>query len=167
MAYVMDPHKLALCVNNSAPDVAYKVLSNWHYYAANHFRFKDPVDVLHPVLMVSKTAIPDNWKQFNYAHIDTFNRFYYAKFICENAGMLLYQLDVDPLTTYIDSLIQRSYMIERSAKSVKANSLLFADSERPVQANKQVERFTDNLLLTLPETTGGGYYLTVSGGAAT
>lgn len=153
--------ELKLGINNSMPAVAYKNVTSWHTYATNHFRLKDPVDVLEPVILVSKTAIPDNWKQFNYARIDTFNRYYFASFVCENAGMLEYKLSVDALSTYIDSILKQSFEIERAANSNKGNSQLYADQERPLQINKQIDH---KRLLILPQHSGGGYYMTVSGG---
>ena len=168
--YLTEDHQVAFFVNNSAPDVAYKNLSNPKWYKkddTHYFRYKEPIDHLRPEIYVNKDSIHANWMKYNYAHINMFNRFYFMKYVAEEAGMLRYQLTVDPLSTYIDNLKGLQFEIERAAHTNKGDQLLFADPERPLQANKFVERYSSNLLLTLPEDSGGSYYLTVAGGVST
>lgn len=156
--------QLTLYQNTSDPKRAYKNLANALNFADNAFSFKDPVDSLHPVLLISKAALGDSWWQYNYAKIPKFNnRYYFAKFITQRGELMEYQLDVDALSTYANALIKNSYELER-CESNKSSSLKFADAERPMQADKYI---VSKVIGSLDQTSGGIYTLTVAGGAAT
>jgi hypothetical protein len=155
--------QLYLYCNNSDPKKAYKSLTNGHSYSGGSFSFKDPTDVLNPVLQISKASVGDDWQILNYAYIPKFgNRKYFMSFKADRGEILEYDLHVDVLSTYADKLLTQKFELER-AETNKASSLKFADAERPLQADKWVGYF---LIGALDETTGGTYTLTVAGGAA-
>lgn len=158
--------ELTFSVNTSAPYVAYKNITNDKKLADDNVKMKDPCEVLAPVLLVKKSALGSNWNKYNYVTIPMFGRKYFARFTAERGGLLEFQCRVDALSTYIDALIGSSFEVERAYNSGKAESLLFADTERPLQINKKIERDPSQRLLILPQNTGGGYFLTVSGGAS-
>lgn len=153
--------QLTLYQNNSDPKKAFKTLTNELNFDDNAFNFKDPLDSLNPVLLISKAALGDSWWIYNYARIPKFNnRYYFAKFITQRGELMEYQLSVDALSTYAGQLVDKSYELER-CESNKASSLLFADPERPMQANKYI---VAKVIGSLDEVTGGTYTLTVAGG---
>ena len=155
--------QVSLYCNNSDPKKAYKSLTNQHDFEDNAFSFKAPVDVLNPVLQISKSAVGDDWQILNYAYIQKFgNRRYFMTFKADTGTMLEYDLHVDVLSTYADQLLATSFELER-AETNKATSLKFADPERPMQADKWVGYF---VIGALDETSGGTYTLTVAGGSA-
>lgn len=160
--------ELTLYVNNSPPNYAYKNLSNAINIAANSCRMKDPMDILNPVIQISKARFgADAWvnhNQYNYCKIPAFGRSYFVKYVADLGEIVELQCNVDVLSTYIGSLINKSFEVERASNSNKGDSLLFADAERPLQINKRTEREKAQRLLIFPENTGGGYYLTVAGG---
>lgn len=153
--------QLTLWQNNSDPKKAYKTLTNRLNFDDSSFSFKEPVDSLNPVLLISKAALGESWWQYNYAQIPKFNnRYYFAKFVTQRGELMEYQLSVDALSTYAGQLVGKSYELER-CESNKASSLLFADPERPMQANKYI---VAKVIGSLDEITGGTYTLTVAGG---
>lgn len=155
--------QLTLYTNNSDPKRAFKSLANNKDFAGGTFHLKDPLDSLHPVIQISKEALGDQWWLYNYARIPKFNnRYYFAKFITQRGEIMEYQLDVDALSTYATALCQKSFELER-CESTKASSLKFADSERPMQADKWA---VFKVIGNLDETTGGIYTLTVAGGGS-
>ena len=155
--------QLTLYTNNSDPKRAFKSLANAKDFGGGTFHLKEPLDSLHPVIQISKEALGENWWLFNYARIPKFNnRYYFAKFITQRGEIMEYQLDVDVLMTYKTELIKRSYMIERCESSL-SYSLKYADSERPMQADKWA---VFKVIGNLDETTGGIYTLTVAGGGS-
>ena len=155
--------KLKFWVNNSAPYVAYKNKTNAK--EIDSAKLKDPSDVLSPVLMINKTALGDGWANYNYVEIPMFNRKYFASFVADRGGILEFKCHVDVLSTYAGKIVGSTFEIERAYSSGKAESLLYADTERPLQINKRIERDPAQRLLILPQSTGGGYFLTVAGGA--
>ena len=155
--------QLTLYTNNSDPKRAFKSLANNKDFGGGTFHLKDPLDSLHPVLQISKEALGDHWWLYNYARIPKFNnRYYFATFKTQQGEIMEYQLDVDVLSTYAIELCNRSYEIERCI-SKKSRDLLFADPERPMQADKWA---VFKVIGNLDETTGGIYTLTVAGGGS-
>lgn len=157
--------EVSFYINNSDAKKAYKNLTSKQTFAVNHFRLKEPVDQLHPVLLIKKEAFTIGWAGYNYAQIPAFgNRKYFARFVAENAGMQEWQLDVDSLSTYADQLCSKTQAFElERAQSNKGKALKFPDAERPIQADKYTAY---RVIGNLDETSGGIYTLTVAGGAA-
>ena len=152
-----------LYTNNSDPKKAYKNLSNAKGYEPGHFSFKDPLDSLRPVLLVTKESLGTDWWKYNYARIPKFNnRYYFARFVTQRGELMEYQLTVDALSTYADVLTQRSYELER-CESNKALKMKYADAERPLQSDKII---VCKVIGNLDETSGGIYALTVAGGGS-
>lgn len=159
--------KLEFSINTSPPNYAYKNLTNTIIIPANECRMKEPVDVLNPILQIKRDRFAGTWSGYNYVKIEAFGRCYFAKFKADLGQFLDFECNVDALSTYITQLVGKSFEVERASNSNKGDSLLFADTERPLQINKKIERAPAQRLLILPQNSGGGYFMTVAGGAAT
>lgn len=156
--------EVILYVNNSDPKVSRKNLSN-EVKITQTFRIKEPVDVLRPVFTLARSTMENQrsaWNTYNYCKIPAFgNRQYFMTTKALNDSTVECTCEVDVLSTYIDTLRGMQFEVERSESSNMANSFLYADEQRPLQANK----FTQLVPLgKLDETTGNNYVLTVSGG---
>ncbi len=128
------------------------------------FRIKEPSSVFNPEILLSRETVGDKYAAVNYAYVPKWERWYFIDDIIEeNDGLIRYRMSVDVLMTYADKILASQQEVIRSEK---INSMLFADSERPVQSQKYIT-YTDPAkgeFGAFPEATGDNYFLTVAGG---
>jgi len=132
------------------------------------FRLKEPVDVLKPVVTISRDTLGKNWAKANYAQIPMFGRFYFINNPGTlHDGLVTYELSVDPLQSYMGDLLNTPFEISRSES---VNSKDYIDPEKAIIQRRVVQY--------LPAKNAGGtaqgvpqsaantkkYFITVAGG---
>lgn len=69
-----------------------------------------------------KIMIEGDCKEYNYAYIPFFNRYYYISDIVVNKGILqTVQFDVDPLQSFMESILNSKAIIKRTGDTSKVN----------------------------------------------
>lgn len=154
--------------NNSDRKALKKDLVKQYEVNGRAFQFKEPFDILEPVVDLSMDKIEaqgGDWTSINYIYLPKFKRYYFAEAQTVANRIIRYKLSVDPLQTYQTQLLGSSFMIARSKDK---NSQWYIDSERPIQSNHILD--TKNYKWgSIPDVVGDNrrnYYVTVSGGAA-
>lgn len=122
---------------------------------------KEDTSLFKPTMVVSKSALGNDWATANYAYIPDFGgRYYFIDDIEALTGSrLAFHLSIDPLKTYAAQLMGTSFMIARSETN---GSPYFIDAEKALQSTKIVNY---HIINPIPQDlTGNKYVLTVSGG---
>ena len=121
---------------------------------------KDDTSLFKPTMIIDKSKLGDQWPFANYAYIPDFGRYYFIDDIEALTGnRVAFHMTIDPLYTYADSLMGKSFLIARSETN---GSAFFIDAEKALQSTKTVEY--DILGNVRQDTTGNKYVLTVAGG---
>ena len=122
---------------------------------------KENTSLFKPTMVVTKSALGENWASANYAYIPAFGGRYY--FIDDIEAMpgdrMAFHMTVDVLKTYSGAIMGTPFMI---ARSEDINSPYFVDSERLIQSKKLV--YYKRLGNITQSTTGNKYTITVAGG---
>lgn len=116
---------------------------------------KEMKDVLTPSFSITADAVPE-WLNANYAYVDTFNRYYFAKLSVDTAGRLAVECNVDPLTSNKREIRMVNCVILRQEYNY---SPYFQDAELAKRVNR---KFIYRQIGTLPAAATN--YLTVDGG---
>lgn len=121
---------------------------------------KEDTSIIRPTIIVSKDRLADEWPRANYAQITDFGRFYFIEDVEALTGnRLAFHMKEDPLYTYADDLMGKSFLIARSESD---GSPYFIDAEKALQSTKLVSYKIFGHITQ--DTTGNKYVLTVSGG---
>mgnify|MGYP007022142028 CR=1 FL=1 len=122
---------------------------------------KEDTSLFSPVMLVSRSALGENWAAGNYADIPEFGgRYYFIDDVTAATGnMLEFHLTVDPLMSYAGKIMGTAFQI---ARSEDLSSPYYVDTEKPLQTSKFVEK---HILGHIPQDlTGNKYVITVAGG---
>lgn len=118
--------------NTSAPN---KMVKNLTANGTFTGVLKGPCDILNPVIMIDSATYPEN---LNYAYIEQFKRYYFVTdIICEINGLYTLQMQVDPLTTYRQSISGKTAVIARQENSF---DLYIPDADFKVEQRTRTQR---------------------------
>lgn len=123
-------------------------------------QLKEPVNIMEPEIIISKSSIGPNWNRVNYAYIPEFKRFYFIDSPGTlHDGLLTFRLSVDPLKTYSAGLLNTPFMI---ARSESLNSPWYIDTEKALIQRRVVSY---KKIGEIPQaSTGKKFAITVAGG---
>lgn len=117
--------------NVSIPNKATKKLTALESYTGTH---KGPCDIINPVITIETTNYPTN---LNYAYIEMFKRYYFVKNItCEINGLFTLEMQVDPLSSYINAIINKLAVI---ARQENVYNLYVADADFKVEQRTRTQ----------------------------
>lgn len=123
--------------------------------------WQDATSFLHPTF---KFAKDDDLLAYNYAYIPRFNRYYFITDIIPDGVYTVCRLDVDPLESNKDAILNSTQLIGRQEKDF---NLYLIDSEIPAYQSEKYA--TDTFPLTPFNTNGskllnGKIFTLVTGG---
>lgn len=140
--------------NSSDPFVVFKKIT---HVATVTAQFTESTAIDTPELLLDMQT---NIKNFNYAYIETFGRYYFCKPQIENGNQMRLVCESDPLSSFwSDGVSSSSCIAERSTSDINPD---LVDDMLPFKPNPRLQFATIGGGFT-PSSSGGCYILTVGG----